>query len=100
MLCTYLITGKAGREKIWLRVFLTVSQVFCGPALNVTKSISIFYRVFEFFWLSDQCRSVLFSSGAVVVFPALSLEVYGLQTGLFFIWFSKEIARGAERFIW
>ena len=35
------------------------------------------------------------------VYPALSLDAYGLHTGLFFlsIWFSNEIARGTVRVI-
>ena len=96
---SYLITWKAWREKIWLHVSSPWAK---SPAVrhNLTQSISIFYCVFEFFWLSGPRRSVLFSSRAVLVFPALSLDAYGLHTGLFFLWFSNEIARGAERLIW
>ena len=90
---------EAGREKIWLHVSSPWAK---SPAVrpNLTQSISIFFCVFEFFWLSGPRRSVLFSSRAVLVFPALSLDAYGLHTGLFFIWFSNEIAHGAERLIW
>ena len=96
---SYLVTGKTGREKIWLHVSSPWAK---SPAVrhNLTQSISIFYCVFEFFWLSGPRRSVLFSSRAVLVFPALSLDAYGLHTGLFFLWFSNEISRGAERLIW
>ena len=34
-------------------------------------------------------------AGAVRVFPDLHFDAYGSHTGPFFLWFSKEIARGA-----
>ena len=45
-------------------------------------------------------RAVRISSKAVRVFPALSLRLrYGLHTGPFLLWFSKEIAGRAVRVI-
>ena len=46
---------------------------------------------------ANLCRSVRFSSRTVRVFRPLSLDAYGPHTGLFFRWFSNEIARGAIR---
>ena len=89
--------GRTGKDLV--PCFLTVSQVFCGLAQpNLVNKH--FLLCFEFFRLSDPRRSVLFSSRAVLVFPALSLDAYGLHRGIFFIWCSNEIARGAERLIW
>ena len=83
-------------------------KVKCFPVrLDLNQSISLFYhmtvvlfsvraKTFKAAFASFRAR---FSSRALRVFPALSLDAYGPRNS-FFIWFSNEIAREVVRIIW
>ena len=66
--------------------------------LAATKLFFVAF-VTDFFVTVSSIGPYAFLVGPYVFFRPYHLDAYGPHTGLFFLWFSKEIARGAVRAI-